>query len=271
MYRLQSATLEVQILDPVADQSRFGPRYCTGGYIFQVVDARHGELMSGPTFPESFNWFDGQGIPDAFHLGALRDPAEPGPEALIPGIGLCHLPERRVIEYCSWEVAQSARAISFRASQSFQSYALTIERTVRLSGRTIRSSTRLTNTGQRMIGIRWYPHPFYPHPEGDELCRLSIPFELRGSDAYTIAESGFLARSGWPWAEGHFQPLEHQAAGPFSIQQRHPALGLVGATCSYAPAFFPVWGNQHTFSWEPYLERSTVPGQSAEWWIDYDF
>src|SRR3954454_18157206 len=71
MYTLTSESLEVSILDPLADQGRFGTRYCTGGYIFQITDRRHGALLSGPTYPDSFNWFDGQGIPDALNLSPL--------------------------------------------------------------------------------------------------------------------------------------------------------------------------------------------------------
>ncbi len=55
------------------------------------------------------------------------------------------------------------------------------------------------------------------------------------------------------------------------IIQRHPQLGQLTATCSYAPDFFPIWGNQNTFSWEPYLERTIAGGQQLSWRIDYDF
>ncbi|HAR30115.1 MAG TPA: hypothetical protein DCR65_01245, partial [Gammaproteobacteria bacterium] len=96
MLELSNHELRVDILDPVADQSRFGVRYCTGGYIYQVSDRRHGPLLSGPTFPDSFNWFDGQGIPDAFNLGPLLSPSEPG-RALIIGIGDCDLTTRAVL------------------------------------------------------------------------------------------------------------------------------------------------------------------------------
>jgi len=96
MYTLSGETLEVAILDPVADQERFGVRYCTGGYIFQVTDRSHGPLLTGPTYPHSFNWFDGQGIPDAFNLGPLLEQPDSGPNALIIGIGECDLQARQV-------------------------------------------------------------------------------------------------------------------------------------------------------------------------------
>ena len=48
-------------------------------------------------------------------------------------------------------------------------------------------------------------------------------------------------------------------------------LGLVTATCSYVPDYFPIWGNAATFSWEPFLERTVFSGQSYRWWIDYSF
>jgi hypothetical protein len=68
---LANETLTVELLDPALDRDRFGVRYCTGGYIFQIRDATLGDLLSGPTYPASFNWFDGQGIPDAFNLSPL--------------------------------------------------------------------------------------------------------------------------------------------------------------------------------------------------------
>src|SRR4029078_5315433 len=119
MYTLTSDSLEVSILDPLADQQRFGTRYCTGGYIFQVSDRRLGALLSGPTYPDSFNWFDGQGIPDAFNLSPLRDPADASAEALIIGIGVCDLEQNKVVEFCSWKVQQQPSEISMATTQTF--------------------------------------------------------------------------------------------------------------------------------------------------------
>src|SRR5687767_2344242 len=169
MYTLANQSLEVSILDPIADQERFGPRYCTGGYIYQVADTKLGDLMSGPTYPDNFNWFDGQGIPDAFHLSPLTDPSANDSLGLILGIGLCDLAAREVKEFCTWQVSQESNSITMRTEQSYQKFSVTLERTVTLNGRTVRSFTRVWNHSPATIPMRWYPHPFYPQPDGDEL------------------------------------------------------------------------------------------------------
>jgi hypothetical protein len=269
MYTLSNDELQVAVLDPVADQARFGPRYCTGGYIFQITDSRHGPLLTGPTYPESFNWFDGQGIPDAFNLQPLRD--EASPLSLIIGIGICDLQERRVQEFCSWEVSAGPATIHMKTTQAMHGYALELERTVGLASRTIRSSTRLTNTGRLPIPVCWFPHPFFPQPETPELCRLNVPVAMADNPAYELAESGFIRRRAAPTDQGAYQALDHSAQTALVILQRHPTIGLVGATCSYVPNFFPIWGNARTFSWEPFFERTVAPGQETAWEIAYDF
>ncbi len=271
MYELRNNSLSVTILDPLADQERFGVRYCTGGYIYQVEDARHGPLLSGPTYPDSFNWFDGQGIPDAFNLSPLRDPDSAGPEALVIGIGICDMQAKRVLEFCRWDVEQGETALRMRTSHSYAGYAVELERVVSLRGRTVRSATLVRNTGSIFFPLRWFPHPFYPQPEGDELFRANIALSMGENPGYRMAPSGFVARAAWPDQKGFFQPLDHQAQTNLVIFQRHPLLGLIGATCSYAPAFFAIWGNQNTFSWEPFFERTLAAGQEASWWIDYEF
>jgi hypothetical protein len=269
MFSLASESLEVAILDPVADRERFGVRYNTGGYIFQVTDARHGPLLSGPTYPHAFNWFDGQGIPDAFNLQPLREPAD-GDLALIIGVGLCNVAANSVVEFCTWEVEHGDSAITMTTSHAHRHWVLTLRRTVALHGRTVRSSTQVVNSGAVPIPLRWFPHPFFPHPEVDELCRVNAAVRMPDNPWYTITPGGWIARKGWPWTDGHFQALDHDAEGRLIVLQQHPATGIIAATCSYVPAFFPVWGNQYTFSWEPYLERTIGGGQDTRWSIDYD-
>jgi hypothetical protein len=119
--------------------------------------------------------------------------------------------------------------------------------------------------------MRWFPHPFYPQPKENELCRINASIDPIDDSAYELGPMGFLYRKAWPWQKGHFLSLNHHAQGPLSIVQRHPKLGLIGAVGSYTPDFFAIWGNQHTISWEPYLERTIGPGQAYSWWIDYVF
>ncbi len=272
MLTLQNIQLTVEILDPSADQARFGVRYCTGGYIFQVHDASHGPLLSGPTYPDAFNWFDGQGIPDAFNLAPLKT-GESDPVALILGIGLCDLAAKTIQAACQWQIEPTDAAVRFTTQHTFHDWTIELERTVSLLERTVRSETMVRNGGRRPFPLCWFPHPFFPQlPAGhDELIKLNLPVTFPENAGYTLAANGFINRKGWPWAEGRYQALDHQAMTNLIIIQRHPQLGQMTATCSYAPTFFPIWGNQHTFSWEPFLERTIASGQAVSWQIDYDF
>lgn len=269
MLTLQNETLEVSILDPIADRERFGTRYNTGGYIFQITDDQHGPLLTGPTYPDSFDPFNGQGIPDAFNRSPLQEPEDE--TALIIGIGQCDLVENTVLDYCQWTIEQSESSITFITEQAHSKYSLTFTRTVSLNGRTIRSYSHIKNTGRQFIPLSWFPHPFYPHPETDELCRFNIPVEFPENLGFEQSPSGFISRKNWPWEKGYFQALSHNAQTGTVVFQKHPALGLIGATCSYVPALFPIWGNPITFSWEPYYEHTIAPNLETSWWIDYEF
>ncbi|MCK5801438.1 MAG: hypothetical protein KAI66_01335 [Lentisphaeria bacterium] len=271
MYSLKNASLDVSILDPTADQARFGTRYCTGGYIFQIQDSEHGDLLTGPTFPDSFNTYDGQGIPDAFRLGPIRSSSASDGTALIIGVGICDLETEQVREFCRWEIEVDDTSIRLRTEQAFEGTSLELERTVSLQGRTVRSATCLKNKGARALPFRWFPHPFFPQPDTDELCRFNVPVSFPVSTAYDIAGSGYIRRLGWPWEDGHYQALDHPGEGRLVVLQKHPKLGLVAGTCSYIPTYLPIWGNPNTFSWEPFLEGSVGSGQERSWHIDYDF
>lgn len=272
MRSLANSQLTVQILDPIADRARFGTRYCTGGYIFQIIDAAHGPLLSGPTYPDNFNWFDGQGIPDAFNLSPLRAPDDPPDRAFVIGIGLCDIVNHAIVDMCAWEVVEPPNVVRMTTTQRHSDWALTLERSVILQNRTVTTQATLTNIGRAPIPMRWFPHPFFPHcADTDELCKLNTNAYFDESSAYRQLHNGFIARAGWPWATGHYQALSHDSTAPLVIAQRHPKLGLIQATCSYVPDFFPIWGNAVTFSWEPFLERTIAAGQTLMWSISYDF
>ena len=89
---LNNSSLTVELVDPRQDAHLLGARYCHGGYVFQVTDIDHGELLGTPARP--YNVFDGQGIPDAFNLSPLSEAGESttpsdSTTALIIGVGLC--------------------------------------------------------------------------------------------------------------------------------------------------------------------------------------
>ncbi|MBM3276641.1 MAG: hypothetical protein FJY95_00965 [Candidatus Handelsmanbacteria bacterium] len=131
MHTLRNDELEVTILEPVADH-------------------RLGNLMSGPTSPDAFNWFDGQGIPDAFSVTPAREGL-----TLVPGIGNCDMEGRKIVEWCQWEVEISAMRSSFLTRQQLGDASLELERTVELSSRSVRSLTRLKNGPKGSLSLRW--------------------------------------------------------------------------------------------------------------------
>jgi hypothetical protein len=277
MYTLKNDSLTVTILDPVADKDRLGTRYCTAGFIFEVTDAARGPLMSGPTYPDSYNLFDGQGIPDAFQPHLLLEQDSGGSPAKVLGIGIGLVDQKAnvILERCAWEVTKGEGSLTFRTTQAAGLYRFTLERTVTLRGRTIRSSTVLTNGNARHVPFQWYPHPFYPLYPSGECCRFSVPVTIADNAGYEILENGFFHMKHLPWKkeqnENHFLLVQHAADRPLSFVQKHPVTGLVAASTDYVPQRMPIWGNTRTFSFEPMYERCLSENSAACWSMTYDF
>ena len=275
MIALRNDMLVVSVLDPVQDRDRLGTRYCTGGFIFQVEDAVRGPLLSGPTYPDSYNLFDGQGAPDAFqpHL-ALEQAADGSPTRVLGiGIGLIDVRQNIVTERCAWDIGRGEGSVSFRTTQQGGGYHFALSRTLTLRGRTLREETTIANTGQRQVPFQWYPHPFFPlYPTG-ECCRFSVPVTIPENAGYEMLPNGFCAMKHLPWkgSENHFQLVGLAMDRPVSFVQKHPVTSLVTAACDYVPARLPIWGNRFTFSFEPYYERTLSPQDEARWSITYDF
>lgn len=121
MLSLANRTLRVELLDPADDAARRGPRYCRGGYIWQVHDATRGPLVSGPEFPHPAPTpFNGQGLPESLRHRTRdgRPLTWRGSEGL--GIGIGRLAagngnEVRLEEPCAWTVTgDSTQLISRR-------------------------------------------------------------------------------------------------------------------------------------------------------------
>src|SRR6266487_3813963 len=111
MLHLANRELTLDLLDPVADAARQGARFCWGGYIYQVHDAKLGPLVSGPEFPNPEPpTFDGQGLPESFRH-RRREGTTPftwsGNTGLAIGAGILAAGERNsvtLMEPCRWAI-----------------------------------------------------------------------------------------------------------------------------------------------------------------------
>jgi len=283
MYILRNTDLTVSILDPVEDVARLGSRYCTGGYIWQVSDVKLGELLAGPEYPREPNTFDGQGAPDMFHRALGAEDAQVGDEIGCIGVGRVRRTSplepfdvrhnREVIEFVQWDVAAGPGQISMQTEHAFKSWAYRLERVVSLRGRTVHSRTAIRSQGQAPLPVRWFAHPFFPVPSDNVLCRFSIPVSLPENPGYALNPDGFITRKpDHDWPIGWYQPLTYERAGDaLTVLQRHPLVGHVTAETDFLPAFLPIWGNQVTFSFEPFFEKVLEPGEEAAWSIAYHF
>lgn len=284
MYRLENGSLSVSILDPEADQIRLGSRYCIGGYIYQVTDAANEELFTGPQYPDPYpDSFDGQGAPDMFFtpLGAEETPV--GGEVGIIGVGrvrrtspiepfyVRHNPE--VAEFLSWEVDAGSDAITMHTAQTFRSWAYQLTRQVTLEGRTVHSHTAITSSGEAILPVRWFAHPFFPLTPDRVYCRFSMPVSMPENEGYFIDKAGFICQKpAYDWPRGCYQALTYEKpAGGITITQKHPTVGEVNTTTDFAPDFLPVWSNANTFSFEPYFDVKLKQGERAAWRISYTF
>ena len=270
MMRLQNPELRVSILDPEADQSRLGHRYNTGGFVFQITDARVGDLLSGPTWPHDYNTYDGQGLPDVFvvHLPG----SDAGNLELGVGIGVIDRDQKAVVEFCRWDVTRAPGQLRFHTLHAWGGWDLELERTLTLRHRTLESHTRVANRGSQTLPLTWFPHPFFP-PGAGELCRPEAAFPLPEHPGYGLAPNGWVFRRDVPWTQSSLVRAEYGADAPANqtFLHRHPKLGLVAARFDYAPQQVVLWGNDATFSFEPYLHRDLPGGDTTEWRATYDF
>ncbi len=285
MYTLENKYLSVSILDPNADVAKLGSRYCTGGYIWQITDKVLGPLLAGPDYPNPAPpLFDGQGAPDMFHRAIVAENAAVGDTVMCIGVGQVRWTSERipfdvrsnpeVARFVTWDVTEDADSIMMVTEHTAGSWAYRLARKVTLGERVVTSKTEIANLGAGDLPIRWFPHPFFPIPEDNVLCDFSIPFTLPESPGYAMNEDGFIRRKPYfNWERGGcYQALEFTPSTiGLTVVQKHDIVGEVTAVTDYEPSFLPIWGNQKTFSFEPYLERVVEPQSSTVWQISYQF
>jgi hypothetical protein len=284
MYTLKNNELSVSILDPIADQNRLGSRYCTGGYIYQVSDAIQGELLSGPEYPKPFpNVFDGQGAPDMFFTPLFPGDVPVGGEVGCVGVGRVRRTSAKepfdvrfnpeVIEFVSWKVDVQDQSVTMTTEQSFQDWSYRLTRWVGLNGREIHSKTMIQSTGKAVLPVRWFAHPFFPITTDNIFCHFSIPMRMPENAGFFYTDEGFICRKAeHDWARGFYQAFDFDPKGDgLTTIEKHPKVGQVTVTTDFHPGYLPIWGNDKTFSFEPYFIRELAQGEEAEWSIRYQF
>lgn len=271
MFILKNATLEVEIIDPMKNKELLGTRFCTGGQIFQVKNSRREDLLSGPTFPKTYNTFDSQGIPDCFNGMPLVDYSLNAEEGIIIGIGLCNLKTNKVKTPCIWQTITSNNTMLFSTKHDYGCFSMTLERKITLENNQITVETEVSNQGEKNIIINWYPHPFFPHMDQAEICTPFFPFTIENNNPGYKKERESILWKNQPDENGFFYAAEIPPIAGFSIDIKHPICSKITMRGSFPITSLPMWGNTNTFSLEPYLEKTLFPHTSQRWSVSYTF
>lgn len=279
MLTLANVDLRVDLIDPAAEHARLGPRFCWGGYIWQVHDRSIGTLLTGPEWPEvNPQPHNGQGLPEAFrHSTTTGEPLLwDGAVGLAPGAGvLGRDPQGAIIVTtpCVWQIdLQPDRAV-FRTEQNVGRWSYALERTIELRGRQVRSHSRLTNRSAAPLVLEWFAHPFFAL-QSDGLLRVTLPegTQMADNPGYVLSGRDLTLRRAFSGPDdGHLEHLVLPAGRTFAADLSHPRLTGVRVATDFVPFKCVLWANGNTLSLEPFLALHLTPGESREWTLSYDF
>jgi hypothetical protein len=280
MFELRNRELRVDVLDPVADAARLGTRYCWGGYIWQVHDHTAGPLLTGPEWPEPApTAFNGQGLPESFRHRTLdgRPLTWRDRRGISPGIGELHRDENDQVslaQRCPWEITTGAEHLIFATHHEAAGFSYALIRTIVLESRELRSMTALTNTSrQERLTLEWFAHPFFALV--DSMARVELPADtlLPENPGFSLTGRALTQKRRFVRQDdGHMDRGLRLAPGqPLIATLPHPALTHIGFETSFAPDSCVIWGNDRTFSIEPYLTLDLAPGETRRWELCYRF
>lgn len=280
MLHLANNQIRVTVLDPQEDRARLGPRFCTGGYVYQIEDLHHGTLLAGPEFPEPEpSVLNGQGMPDVFQFTLFDSPEEIPEKKLIIGVGIVENTSGRkageshfqssVEEFATWEIQQKGKTIAMRTNQHYREWHLVLKRTLELRGRRLVSSTVLHNLGPAPLPFRWFAHPFFPLLPDRRCAILQQHFTLADNPGFHLGAAGLLTRKDSDtWKTGQYQLLSLSGpATPFMSRHFHPVVPAIYFSCDFVPTKVALWANDRTFSCEPFHEATLAPDDYQEWSI----
>jgi hypothetical protein len=278
MAQLSNAQLRIDLLDPVTDRALLGPRFCWGGFIWQVHDQRLGPLLSGPEWPEPApNPWNAQGLPESFRH-RTRDGVPwtwHGNRGVAIGAGELSLNEAGeavVVRPCEWEIASEPCAVNFHTHQRAAGFDFKLTRRIELHGRIVTSISELTNHAENPLQFEWFAHPFFALTDGLISADFPAGTKLDENPAFAIVGRTLIQKQRFADARtGHMDFLKLPEGENFSAQLNHPAISRVGFECSFVPTECVIWGNSNTFSIEPYQTLAVASGQTAKWKLQYVF
>ncbi|MDD7986777.1 hypothetical protein PQO01_17645 [Lentisphaera marina] len=283
MITLANQNFTVEILDPSSDHELLGARYCRGGQIFQVKDREGRDLFSGPTYPEAYNAFDSQGLPDAFNSYPNFSNAQLGDEIFVIGVGRVKYNKaietffacdnREVAKAVQWKVTQEGQKLTFKCDDSYQGFAYHLEKILELKENSIEQKFNLLNTGEHELPVSWFAHPFFFHR--DDLVFGDLPVEQNSNPLYfrnerneitiripqnfdEVRDQTFVMGQAIQNEENLHVPVKHKLLDDFSID------------CHFSVAQFPLWYNEKTISPEPFLIQDLAVSEKLNWAINYN-
>lgn len=278
MISLRKGSLHLELLEP-SDAFALGPRYCAGGYVWQVHHAKYGPLMCGPYWPDPHPPIsDGQGMPDVFQPTLHPAETEDGERVLVPGVGWIrwnkHVIERRkpeaLLEHAQWEWKAFDNRFESRTRQEGHGHRFSLQRNVQVDTNGLRIETEIRNTGDQPMPIRMFAHPFFAPPGEDGFCgMLPNGCMVQQNPGYMLDGNALIRKLEHDWKEGHFDWIYWPDGKSFEFLQKLP-LGHMNVTTNFVPSTVAVWSNHCTFSIEPFIERTILPGELLEYTMRYE-
>ncbi len=277
MLHLANAELTIDLLDPAANRALLGPRFCAGGYIWQVHD-RHGPLLTGPEWPNPRPApHNGQGLPESFrHSTTTGEPLLwQGATGLAPGAGELERDTAGAVVLaapCTWTIEPSADQLVFQTAQTVAGWSYELERTIRLRDRSLISVSQLTNRGAAPLVLEWFAHPFFALRDGRATVTLPAGTTLPDNPGYALTGRELTFRR--PFAgefDGHLDHLGLPPEQPLDAVVSYPSGDYVKFSTDFAPFKCVIWANGNTLSLEPFLRLDLAPGETRRWSLTYDF